>query len=865
VNNYSAEFGRTGGGLMMMTTRSGTNEFHGAFYEFFRNDDLDSRTFFAAQKAPLRYNIFGSSFGGPVIKDRTFFFVNYEGTRRIDGSTIAGTTVPNPAEITGDFSARKDITVLDPVTRQPFPGNIIPSSRIDPAAAALAKFWPAPNLPGSISAAPKNNYLVNVSDTTNRNFLTTRADHSFNANNRVYVRYLRVWGPITLASVYPDKIADSRANSQDNRNSDLVGSWIHNFKPTLLNELRFTYSARFFSSAFPGYGSGENGAIGLTGVDPKAFAGINVTGLSELGLGSGLSTQSPIITSDITDNLTWIRGNHQIKTGFETRYSKNTQINSTSPGGSFTFSDRATGSGLASFLLGWTTSAQEVQSQTLAARTDYYGAFVQDDWKVTPRFTLNFGLRWEMDTPRWDANNHESGFNPYGINPVSGTPGIVTFAGVNGQSKYAHNFDDNNFGPRFGFAYRLAKTFVLRGGFGIPYYGEYDRSVTTSTSLGFGLNESFSSPDGGLTPAFLFRNGVPVLPTQQLSSSFGAVPVGQPVTTAPDFFRPNHVNPYSEQWNFTLQKQLPGNILAEAAYVGNASHKLDGPNENINMIPLVNGRGPTQQSQTARPFPQFGNVAVDSPSWGNSTYNALNLKLEKRYSNGLNFLMNYTWSKFLDDVAALNEFAGGVGTSGYTHIQLRSLDKSLSGNDIPQRFVVSSVYELPFGADRRWKPKNHILDQIAGGWGLGLFAEIRAGAPYGVVEQTNLTNTFSDAQRPNLIRNPDLGGSRSRGQMVAEYMDITAFQAPGVGVFGDAPRNVALGPGAVEVDLSLHKRWRLSERFGLQLRSDFFNLPNRPNFGNPAGLAGRADFGTITALAPGATGRQIQISARFEF
>src|SRR5262249_38076586 len=218
----------------------------------------------------------------------------------------------------------------------------------------------------------------------------------------------------------------------------------------------------------------------------------------------------------------------------------------------------------------------------------------------------------------------------------------------------------------------------------------------------------------------------------------------------------------------------------------------------INMIPLVNGRGPAQQDQRLRPFPQFSDVILKSPPWGNSTYHALNVKLEKRYTNGLNFLMNYTWSKFIDDVAASSELGGQQG-NGYTHIALRRLDKSLSGNDIRQRYVGSVVYELPFGRGKHWGIENPALNQVAGGWGLGLIAEVRDGAPYGAIEQTNVTNTFSAAQRPNMLRNPELSSGRSRADQIAQYFDTTAFQAPGVGVFGNAARNQGIGPGFLGV------------------------------------------------------------------
>jgi len=865
VNNYSAEFGRTGGGLMIMTTRSGTNQFHGALYEFLRNDKMDARTFFAPSIAPLRYNIFGASLGGPIRRDRTFFFANYEGTRRRSGLTSADSIVPHVTERTGDFSARRDLILIDPLTRQPMAGNIIPASRIDPIARRVASFWPEPNVAGNDpSRAPSNNYVRNISDILSRNFFTTRVDHYASSKDRIYGRFIRVWGPLTTASIFPNEFVDSRASSDDNRNLDFAGSWIHNLSPAIMNEVRYTFGGRYFSSVGSGTGSNLNQELGIANVNPNTFARFNVAGLTSLGSNNHGTLQSPITTQEILNNVTWMRGKHFLKTGFSFRSSFNQDDNDSVAGGRYTFNDRATASGLASMLMGWTTTGALIDSDVFNTRTDYFGAYVQDDWKVTPRLTLNLGLRWEVDTPRWEKSNQQSGFDGSRINPVSGTPGIVTFSGLDGKGKYAHSTDTNNFGPRIGFAYRVRDGLVMRGGYGVSYYGAYGRSVVRALAQGFSLNGSFTSPDGGFTPAFLLSSGMPKIEREPLTPAFGAVPVGQSVRLSPDYFEPNHVNAYALQWNFSIQKQLSDNLLLEAAYLANGAHKLGGPHVSVNMTPLVNGRGPVQQSQRDRPYPQFNEVMSLARAWGNSSYHALNIKLEKRYSHGLNLLMNYTWSKFLDDVEGLNELAGEEG-NGYTHIERRGLDKSFSGNHIPHRYVVSSVYDVPYGKGRRWAPPSRLLDSILGGWGVGVIGELRAGAPYGVIEQTNRTNTFSHGQRPNLLRDPAIRDSRSTTDMLSRYFDTAAFQTAGVGNFGNAARNVGLGPGYIGIDMTVHKNWHLTERYTLQLRGDFFNMPNRANFGSPATLFGRGDFGRIASLSPGATAREIQLSLRLEF
>jgi len=867
ANNYPAEYGRSASGVIVMTTRSGTNQFHGSAYEWLRNDRLNARTFFAAAKAPLRYNIFGGTLGGPIRKNKTFFFVNYEGGRRRTGVTVTR-TVPRPAEVNGDFSARTDIRVLDPATRssstaaQPFPGNMIPAARIDPIGKAFAGLYPAPNQPGDNPArAPSNNFRANASDPLTQDFYTVRIDHEFSAKDRFYGRVSILHGPEGVAAVFPQAFADDRAYQRENENRNFVLNWQHNLRPTIFNEFRYMFYNRKYLNRGAGATSGFNGRINLPGVDPAPIARVTVSGHAGLGQSTVERLQYPIQTQQFIDSLVWVRGGHSLKAGFEFRRSANFETNNASGGGSFSFSDRATNSGLAALLLGWVNSASLVRADDLNSRTNYYGLYIQDDWKASPRLTFNLGLRWEVDYPRWEANNRQSGFDPYALNPVSGTPGIITFAGRDGVSKYAHDFDLNNWGPRFGFAWRPAKTLVLRGGYGIFYNGAYQTSVNNRLAVGFSLNGAFSSPDGGYTPAFLFRNGMPAVSRAELGPGFGAVRVGSAVTTAPEFIAKDHVNGYAQHWNLTVQKELMGQTVLEVAYLANVGHKLSGPDISINQIPLVNGRGPASQSQRLRPYPQFGNVTRISPSWGNSTYHALNLKLERRFSGGLNLLGNYTWSKFIDDVEGSSELGGGEG-SGYQHIEARRLDKALAGSDLRHRVAFSSLYELPFGRGRHWSTGNRVLEWVAGGWTLGGILEARTGAPYGVIENTNRLNTFSPSQRPNLLRNPNLPGDRPRAEKIRQFFDTGAFQAPGDGMLGTAARTLGPGPGFFGLDVSIHKVFQLGERYRLTFRTDIVNLPNVPAFAPPNQLRGHGAFGQLGSTLDGSTAREIQLSLR---
>ena len=684
INNLSAEYGRTGGGFILMTTRSGTNEFHGAAYEFLRNDSLDARTFFARDKAPLRYNIFGVSIGGPIIKDKAFFFFNWEGARRRNGVTYSSDDIPHPSEVLGDFSNRVDTTILDPLTGDPFPNGIIPQARMDPVGRKLAALYPAPNRSGNdITRRPRDNYLFNTSNPLTQNIYTIKGDYYFSQNDRVFVRYTASPNDAVRRARFPSEFADPAAANINNDHDQITIGWVHNFSPTLINDFRYNWGNRQHINRSFGWQSDKNAEFGINGVDQSFFATILPTGLTRLGAGNHERVVPIVQTIQGINNLTWLKGNHQIKTGFNFRYSRFEDEQNQRAGGFFNFNDRATGDGMASLLLGWTTSASLLDNQPIHPRTDYVVAFIQDDWKITPDFTLNLGLRWSMDTPRWEEENQQSGFDITQTNPVSGTPGAVTFAGRDGRDKYSHGFDRNNFGPRIGFAYRARSDLVIRGGYGVVFYPPYISQVATRLSAGFSRLASFASPDGGFTPTFRLSDGMPPPPPgATLDSSFGAVPLGARPRFSPEFLQDNHSNAYSHQWNLTVQKQLPGNSVFELAYLGNMGHQLSSNIFNMNMIPLVNGRGPEQQSQALRIFPQFNNVNVLYPDWGNSSYHALTTKLEKRYTGGLSFLMSYTWSKFLDDVEAATELAGGQG-NGYQHFELRHLDKSLFGQPQP--------------------------------------------------------------------------------------------------------------------------------------------------------------------------------------
>jgi hypothetical protein len=859
ISNYAAELGRSGGAVVQMTTKSGTNVFHGSVYEYFRNDVLQSIPYFAPVKAPLRYNLFGVSLGGPIVKNKTQFFFNYEGLRWTT-STPEVLNVPSVAEDGGNFSA-DSYQVIDPMTGQPFPGNIIPKTSQDLVGAQIAAFFPAPNVPGAPSG--KANFVANDPSHTRTNTYVARVDHNFSEKDRIFGRFLADPGQVITGTVFPTPGTDPFGNLNNTYYYNASVTWFHNFHPTLINELRATYSQRENVNISAGANSTINQKIGLTGANEAFAPTVAVNGYQTMGNPSQQQRlQVPFIGDEIVDNISWQHGQHQVKYGFEYRYNINVDRYSPTAGGSFTFTNKVTGSSLASLLLGRVNSASLQENESLHSRANSFGGFIQDDWRVTPNFTLNIGLRYDLDSPRWETHNRQNSFNPTAINPVSGTPGTITFAGIDGASKYSNNWDWNNFGPRLGFAWRVLPNTVIRAGGGILYTGEFDEATPLDASAGFSLRGSFSSPDNGVTPAFYLQDGLPPItqPTlADLTPGFGAVAVGQKPTTAVDYFQQNHSNGYLYQSSLDIQHELSGNFLLDIGYVGTFGHRLPSPtHENINQVP-TNLLGPGNL-QILRPFPQFSNVDIDGVDQGNSNYNGLNVGVEKRYSHGLQFKTNYTWSKFIDNQDANSELAGYPGTNSFTNYYTPQDRRGLSGNDIRHRFVVGTVYELPVGRGKSWAPTSGIVDQIVSGWSTGVIAELRTGTPLSPIELTNNTGSYSDGVRPNLVANPNLSHPT-----IAEWFNTAAFVSPAQYTFGTAPRTFGEGPGLISVDASLLKDFRMTERTGFQFRAEALNVINHANFANPNTSNGSPTFGQITSLVPGNTSRIIQVALHLQF
>ena len=895
VSDYTADLGRSGGGYIQMTTKSGTNNLHGSAYFYYRSQDLQAIPYFAPINplthqpinAPLEYKLFGASVGGPIEKGRTYYFFTYEGKVETVNNQVT-ISVPDQLERSGNFT-EISAPIIDPNTGKQAvyngQANVIPPSEIDRYGLQLASYYPLPNVPGA--ALNTNNYSANDPEPELYNDYVIRIDEKFSDRDSVYGRFLAQPDHENQQDVYPTPGTDSDGVLSHNYYYNPSATWTHIFRPTLLNEARATFSFRQALSIGHGVNSAAASQLALPGTNPIFFPGVTVTGLAAIGNTSQQRRlQTPILSNEYTDNLSWQRGNHQLKFGADYRTSADGDLYSPSGGGFFTFTpagastNTAAGS-LANLLFGVVDSASRLETEQLYSLAWSFGAYAQDDWHFNSKLTINYGLRWDVDSPRYLSNNRQNSFSETEINPVSNTPGVITFAGINGQSRYANDFDDVLFGPRLGFAYAPADRWVFRVGSGLLYPGEYDQATPIVLTTGFSNAVTINSPNAVAgAPAFLLRNngsdgtGLAAYPTaSQLTPGYGAVAVGQKPYIAPQFIAPHRLTGYLYQVHADIQHEFAGNLLVDAGYAGTFGHHLPSPfAESINQITPANlallAADPSAyNSQTLRPYPQFSNVQNLYPDIGASKYNGLNVGVQKRYSRGFQYQANYTWSKFLDNEESRSELAGYPGTDTYTNYYDPHDRWGLSGNDVRQRLIANGVFDLPFGSGRLVNVQSPWLNETIGGWSISGLEEIHSGTALSPLDATNNTGSFSDGVRPNLTGNPeDLAGGRSKAARIAEWFDTGAFTQNGAYTFGDAPRTFGRGPGLITTDFTLLKRVAVHREQGVEFRVEAFNAFNHANLGNPTTTFGRPNFGKISSLQSGTTSsRTLQLAAHYTF
>jgi Carboxypeptidase regulatory-like domain len=947
TGNVEAEFGNTGGGVINVVTKSGTNALHGSAYDFLRNDKLEANDFFANRAgqpiSPLRFNQFGATLGGPVIiphlyngKDETFFFFSYEGLRWVRAYTTTG-TVPTLAERQGDFShvfnsAGQPIQIYNPrstaavpgapgqYTRSLFPNNVIPRSQMDPVAVNLLNYIPLPNAPGN-PLTGVNNFTSSSSAPLNEDTFSIRVDQKLTESQKLFMRWSTNVNNVNRPNIYgtsnPNYVysqPDDGTDTLHHQQAVLNYNWVIN--PSTVLEASSSVLHYWIGRQNPGYGFNMTqlglpsyiNSIPATG----CFPGISVSGMGvsinvpDTGggfLGPCQFTNQSYDTFHESANLTKISGAHTFKVGGVWGNNRWSERPAPSYPG-FTFSSAFTqgpnptvasptaGVGFASFLLGTGDSGSITNiNPGEFVSYHYYGAYFQDDWKVTPKLTLNLGIRYDFNAPWQEKYNRINSWN--GDSPVTiaglNLRGGLEFPGVNGVPRGQFQDSRTNFAPRFGFAYSPYAKTVIRGGYGI-YYGPINGAAFAgpqSPFSGFAASTNWISTVDGVTPFSYLANPFPNGFQQAPGSSQGLYTLlGQNLQTMDR----GRLTPYSQQWNFGVQQTL-GNFLFDIAYSGSHGVHLFGP-LNYNQLPdqyLALGNtlrsevpnpfygtitsGPlstpnVQYSQLLRPYPQFNGVTAESNSYGNSIYHSLQLKVERRFSNGFGMLLSYTWSKLIDDVLPSDTFGGFPGeTFSAGNIQdyyNRRAERSVSSFDTPHYLTFNSNWELPFGKGKPFFNASRWGNSILGGWQLNGILNIHSGQPLGLTTVTNTAYNYGSVQRPNYV-----GGAVTTSGPIADrlnnYFNVNAFAVPAPYTYGNTARllDYLRAPGAVQLDMSLYKNIPIRDQMHLQFRAEVFNLLNHPQFDLPNTVIGSPQAGVISDQVN--TPRDIQLALKFLF
>ncbi len=853
---YSAEYGRHSGGQIIITTKSGTNEFHGTVFEFLRNDNLDARNFFLRGPKPeLKRNQFGFSAGGPIVRNHAFFFVTYEGLRLTEGVARLA-TVPTEKMRRGDLSEIAT-PIRDPQTGQPFPGNRIPEDRIHRVSRALLEFWPLPNQPGLA-----NNYAFNAVRTQNQNQFSIRVDHKFSEANSFFASYQFMQRENFEPSnpLCGDRVIPGFGCTEPERTQHIAIVDTHVFSPRFLNEFRIGYNRmrtnRFHEDMALGnmvqkLGLPQGGPDGLAG--PEFFntglPQVRVSGFATIGGPTNLPQGRRTNTYHIANSVTYTGGSHTLKAGADVKRFLFNSFFTQFGRGDFFFNGQFTGNAFADFLLGLLRSTSRAPGEPFSnTYTSQAGFYVQDDWKVSPKLTLNIGLRYELNFPELERVNKMSSFDPKtGFVPVADGRLIAVDASGNlvtvGRSPLGRRLwrlDTNNFAPRFGFAYRAFgdNRTVLRGGYGIFY---------NQIVAGNGLSQMYRGIPFRIRQTFT-NTTARVIATWEQPFPRGVAAGG---------FTPHGINPdfpsaYVQQWSLGIQREVTADLLIDVTYLGSKGTHLP-------LLFDINqpepGPGPIQPR---RPWPQWSNVFWRD-AVGTSNYHGFSLRIERRFSQGLSFLTSWTISKSIDLGAPPS--TSGVGEADVQNPRNLRAERGLSEFDARHRFVTSFVYELPWGRGRRWLSAVHpILDHVLGGWQVTGILTLQSGRPFTVITTRDISNT-GGANRPFVVGDP-----RVKKPTPDRWFNTDAFSdvlPPGVFAYGNAGRNILIADGINNLDLGLFKNFRLGEERRLQFRAEFFNVANHANFGIPDRNRASSAFGRVDATTT--LNRQIQFGLKLIF
>jgi len=906
TRNANAEYGRTGGGIINLISKSGTNQFHGSAFEFFRNKVLNANGFFANRagraRAPFNFNQYGATIGGPIVRNRTFFFANWESYSQ-HVTAQAFRTVPTDLQRRGDFSQTRDaagrlITIYDPynttqaangsLVRQPFPGNVIPAARIHPAAKAIMGYFPAPNLPG-LAFTAANNYFAEAAAPTDKNMAGIKIDHNFTPERRLSGRFTydkTVW----VTGNPSGNIADPSLSDMTMQRRSVALHYTDALRPDFLFEARagFNRYAAFRPTRSYGF---DVTTIGLpASLKPQLqiprFPSISFSDVSALGPDSNDHARQANEGWSGAGIFTKYRGKQTLKFGVEERVYRLPTFQSPSDF-QFSFSRGFTqgpnpltpsstaGYGFASLLLGTPGSGSVKRFPSYAMQAVNSAAFVQDDWKVRPRLTLNLGLRWELEGAVTDRFNSATNFDPNLMTQAGGVTlrGGAVFPGVNGVPRGIHDNSYRQFGPRFGFAYQpLAKT-SIRGGFGV-YYLPGTGVFTMPRATGFDLTTNMVTSVEAGVPYDTLTNPYPQgIQMPDGSRLGGLTALGS--NLAADIR--SQKSPYSLQWNVNVQRDLPGNWFVEGAYLGNHGVHLTATRYYgyTVLTPEVRALGPKllelvanpyagliqvgvlsqpqiQRAYLLRRYPQFASVwGLDN--WANSIYHAGTLRVEKRFSRGFSALIAYTFSKLIDDStgSGQSQFLGGGAISTQDFDNLRA-ERAISTSDIPQRLVLTSSWQPPVA-----RKGNRIYRVVLGGWQLNSILTLQSGNPLAIrAPAPAYSGTY-----PNVVGDPNAVAK----QTIDRWFNTGAFKTVEPYTMGNGPRNLprTRTDGLFNWDFSTMKDFTVREGMRLQFRAEFFNFTNTVTFGTPGSSLNTATFSVVSSEA--STPRRAQFGLKLYF
>ena len=826
TSTYDASFGRNPGAQINVILNSGSNDFHGSLFEFHRNAALDARNFFAPASEPKpKYirNQFGGAIGGPIVRDRTFFFADYEGTRSREGITRI-TNVPTAAEREGDFSQSLFGVPTNPFTGQPFDNGVIPPFFINPVGRAIAALYPLPN-----RNVPFQNFVSSPTQRDDNDSFDVRVDHGLTGKADLTFRYSfgdrDLFEPFTGASF---SLVPGFGDSVKRRSQNAMGALTLVLTPNLVNETRVAFSR--VAASVTQQASVLNSDVGLPTISPRdrdlGLSFITVTGFSPLGDEGNNPQNSVTNVYQLLNNSSYVHGNHLIKFGLDFRFSQQNAFRDVESRGRLQFSPflTLTNNSLGDLLLGFPllTSVARVDNPQ-QIRTESYNFFINDSFRVTPRLTLVGGLRYEYNSPSVDKDDRAT---LYDVATRSLVP-----VGTNGVPRSGFEPDRNNFAPRVGFAWTIGddQATVLRGGYGV-YYDQSPLAPAEAlyfNSPFFDNNIFFSLPGLPLTLNDPFPSFFPFpLPDSALA-------IQRDLRTG-----------YMQHWNFNIERQIGDRTVLEVAYVGSKGTKLLTARDINQPQPSVLSPG---LPIVPRPDPRFDDINL-LESRANSNYNALQLRFQRRLSRSFTTLASYTWSKSIDDAS---NFFSSAGDPNFPQNSYNvAAERGRSNFDVAHRLSVSYSWALPFGKGRQYLAKNGWVTAVLSGWETYGIISAQSGRPFTVALLSEIDNSgtgrsilgFGANDRPNVAGNPELSN-----RTTDQWFNTSAFAFPAPGTFGNAGRNIVDGPGFQNVNVSLMKNTALSERLNLQFRAEAFNLFNHPNFNLPDNFLGSPTFGRITS------------------